>query len=325
MTDRQDRYFISRSVLWATLWLTILLLGAKVWMGWEFQSLALLAQSLHSEIATFSLLFSWLAVTSPDRPTGEEIYGHGKRETFLVLLFAVSFAVAWLGLAFFCLQQLAAIWNQAPLPFPVRANLPMLQFLGLFLVATLALALLDRIQARICRYPMLRFNAEQLFKDAGLMLLTLASAIGVWWGEPLFDSIAAAILLVLALEGFWRVLIWHFPLLVEQTAIAPEVLERTILKIDGVIKCYNIKSRGLIGRFVYISISLVLESGDRQLAPKVARKIEQVLRERYGPIQITCTIETDPDLNRQPSPSKKSRISANGEREAANSEQRTVK
>lgn len=312
MADRQDRYFISRSVLWATLWLTILLLGAKVWTGWEFQSLGLLAQSLHTDLAAFSLLFSWLAATSPDRPTGEEIYGHGKRETFLVLFFTVSFVVAWLGLAFFCLQQLAAIWNQASLPFPVRANLPLLQFSGLFLVATLGLALLDRIQARVCRYPILRFNAEQLFRDAGLMLLTLVSAIGVWWGEPLFDSIAAAILLVLALEGFWRVLIWHFPLLVEQTAIAPEVLERTILKIDGVTKCYNIKSRGLIGRFVYLSMSLILESGDRQLAPQVARKIEQVLRQRYGPIQITCTIETDPEVNPKPTPPKKSESQRTG-------------
>jgi divalent metal cation (Fe/Co/Zn/Cd) transporter len=259
----------------------------------EIHSLSLLSESLHTLIACFSLLFSWCAVTSPDRPTGHEIYGHGKRETCLVLFFAVAVVIAWMGLLFFCIQQLIAAWYQAELPFPVRANIRLLQFLGLLVATTLGLGLLNRVQARIRRYPILRFNANQLFKDAGLMVLTFGSLAGVWWGEPLFDLLTAAILLILAVEGFWQVLVWHFPLLVEPTAIAPEVLEQAIGKIDGVAHCYNVKSRGIIGRLVYISMHLILEPGDNKLAPQVARKIEQVLRDRYGPVQITCTIESD--------------------------------
>lgn len=195
------------------------------------------------------------------------------------------------GIVLFCLQQLLGAWQQA-LPFPVQVNIPLLQFLGAIVAATLGLGLLHRIQSRTCGYPILRFNATQLFKDAGLMALTVASLIGVWWsGEPLIDLLAAAILLILAVEGFWQVFVGYFPLIVEQTAIAPEVIERTIVEVEGVARCYNIKSRGIIGRLVYISMNLVLEPHNAKLAPQIARQIEQVLRDRYGPVQITCTIE----------------------------------
>ncbi|MDY7013450.1 MAG: cation transporter [Cyanobacteriota bacterium] len=292
MNDRRNHYFTSRLILWIALWLMVLLLGVKISIGGRIQSLGLLAAALHSIITCFSGLFGWLLTTSRDRPTGREIYGHGRRESFFALLAVVAVSISWLGLLFLCLRQLLGAWQQE-LPFSVRADIPLLQFLGAIVAVTLGLGLLNRIQSRLCHSPLLRFNANQLFKDAGLMALAIAGLVGVWGGEPLIDLLVAAILLILVVEGFWRVLAWHFPLLIEQTAISPEILERAIAGVEGVDRCYNIRSRGIVGRFVYISLHLVLASDCSTPAPKVARNIEQILRDRYGPVQLTCTIDND--------------------------------
>ncbi|MDY6781566.1 MAG: cation transporter [Cyanobacteriota bacterium] len=291
MNDRKNQYLTSRLILWVTLWLMVLLLGVKVSTGWKIQSLSLLSAALHSLITCLSLLFGWLTITRSDRPTGGEIHGHGRRESFFALFGVAAVSVSWLRLFFFCLQQLLGAWQQT-LPFSVQATLPRLQFLGAIVAATLGLGLAHRVQSRICGYPILRFNANQLFKDAGLTALSVVSLIGVWVGEPLIDLLGAAILLILAVEGFWQVFVGYFPLMVEQTAIAPEVIERAIVEVEGVARCYNIRSRGIIGRFVYISMNLSLEPDYSKLAPQIARQIEQVLRDRYGPLQITCTIES---------------------------------
>lgn len=293
MTDRQNHYLISRIIVWVTLWLMFLLFGVKVLTGWEMKSLSLLAESLHALIVCFSLLFSWLAIISSDRPTGREIYGHGKRETFLVFLLAIIVAFGCAGLLWLCALQLMAIARQADLPFPVRVTLPLLQLLGFLVVTTLGLGIFNRVQSRIRRYPMLRFNANQIFKETGLTALVIASLGGVWWGEPLFDVLMAMMLAILALDSFWQLISWHWPLLIEQTAIAPEVLEQLVKEVEGVAHCDNIRSRGLVGRFFYIDMHLILESGEKTLAPKVARQIEQAIRDRYGPVQITLAIENE--------------------------------
>jgi cation diffusion facilitator family transporter len=294
MNDRKNHYFSSRLILWVTLWLMVLLLGGKVATGWKVQSLSLLSAALHSLITGLSLLFGWLSVTSCDRATGREVHGHGRRESFFALLGVVAVSVSGLGLLSFCVRQVLGAW-QGVLPFSVQANILLLQFLAAIVAATLGLGLLHHIQSRRSGYPILHFNANQLFQDSGLMALTVASLVGVWAGEPLIDLLAAAVLLILAVERFWQVLVWYFPLMIEQTAIAPEVIEGAIAEVEGVVRCYRVRSRGIVGRFVYISLHLALEPGNSQLAPQIARQIEQVLRDRYGPVQLTCTIESRPE------------------------------
>jgi len=291
MTEKPNRYPTSRLILWIGFWLVLALLWVKIWTGWDVKSLSLLSSSLHTLIAGFSLLFGWLTVISRDRPTGEAIYGHSKRETVLVLLLAIGLGFACVWLSWLCVRQLIAIYDWENLLFPIRVTRPLMQLLGLLVAATLSLGLLHRVQGRILSHPILRFSANQLFKEAGFTALAAGSLAGVWWGEPLFDVLLAAILIVLAVDSFWDAIGWHFPLLVEQSAIAPEAIEQLVGEIEGVVRCNNIQAKGLVGRLVYISMNLRLDPKTREKTPQIARKIEKILRERYGPVQVTFAIE----------------------------------
>lgn len=293
MTEGNYRYRTGRLVLLATLWLTLFILSVKVSAGWATRSLSLLAESLHTLITCFSAILSLLALTRADRPIRHEVYGHGKRETALTLLLA-----AFLG--FFCLyllgmagQQLAAAWREGTLSFPVHVSLPLLQMLGVIILASIGLALVGIFQARAIRHPTLHFNARELLKDAGYTLLVLGGLLGVWWGLLWLDLVLAIILVILAVTSFWHVVNWQLPLLVEQTAIAPEVLTQIACQVSGVTHCYKIQSRGIVGRLVYIQMHLILHPEFNSVASIIAERIEGAIRERYGSVQMTFYLDED--------------------------------
>ncbi len=94
MAEAQGRRRASHQVLLASLWLALIILVVKVWIGWATQSLSLLAESLQTLVNGFSILLSAIAVTSR-YPASREVGGHGKVESVLALLLAalMGFAV----------------------------------------------------------------------------------------------------------------------------------------------------------------------------------------------------------------------------------------
>jgi|GEM_PF-1704090 len=83
--SQSDRSAIGQKILLGHLWLTIVGLAVRVWMGWATQSLSLLADSLHTLIDAVSATLSLMALSSPDRFNGRESWSHGPLETALIL------------------------------------------------------------------------------------------------------------------------------------------------------------------------------------------------------------------------------------------------
>lgn len=84
MADVPDRRN-SRRLLLISLWLTMLVLGVKVWIGWATQSFSLLSEALLTLINGISMLFSVIAITLRDQ-AGREVWGHTKLEAAIALL-----------------------------------------------------------------------------------------------------------------------------------------------------------------------------------------------------------------------------------------------
>ncbi|WP_017303495.1 cation diffusion facilitator family transporter [Spirulina subsalsa] len=293
MSEEPTPDLLTRLLLLATIWLMALLVWVKGAAGWEARSLTLLTESLYTLLVGFNGVLSFLAVTNPDHPTGQDIYGHGRRETAIALFLTGTLTLASAGLIWMFVQQVTAALQREVLPFPLQVNPPLLQLVGLSTLSTLALALFSLYHARRLKHPLLGYNATQLFKDASLGILVLLSLWGVWWGEPLFDLLAALILFIVLLDGFWHMICWQLPLMVEQVSIAPDVLAAIAQGVRGVSYCYRIRSRGIVGQFLYLQMHLVIEARYEPQAPLIARQIEEELRLRYGALQVTFYIETE--------------------------------
>lgn len=293
MTEGQNRYRGSRLVLFAILWLTLFVLSVKVSAGWATKSLSILAESLHTLMTSYSTLLSLLSLAAPNRPIGRDIYGHGKAETLVTLLFTAFLGFACLSLLAMSVQQLGSGPQGGILSLPVRVNLPLIQLLGVVAIVSFSIALLGFYKAKTLKSPALRFNARQLLKDVGLTILVLIGLIGVWWGVIWLDLLIAIILVILLVLSYWGVVSLQLPQLVQQTAIAPEVLAEIARQVGGVTHCYQIQSRGIVGRLVYVQMHLILHPEVKGFAPLIAERIEDAIRECFGPVQATFYIDDD--------------------------------
>ncbi len=80
---------------------------------------------------------------------------------------------------------------------------------------------------------------------------------------------------------------------VEQTAIAPDVLAAIAQNVDGVKRCDRVRSRGIVGQFVYLQMHLIIDHRYEPLTHEVVRELEAELRRRYGALQVTFYVESD--------------------------------
>jgi len=291
MAEAQGRRRASRQVLLASLWLALLILVVKVWIGWATQSLSLLAESLQTLVNGFSILLSTIAITSR-YPASREVGGHGKVESVLALLLAALMGFACLSLLVVSVQQLEAIAQEASW-LPVRVNSPLLQLLGVVVATNFCLACFQRYEAGLLENSALRFSAGHLFQDTWLMLPVLAGLVGVGRGYLWLDPVLAMLLVLAAICHCWRVFNWQLPSLMRQIAIAPEALAQTIHQVEGITHCYGIQSRGVVGRQVFVEMRLILHPECISIARSIAERVERAIRDRYGPVKVVIYIDSD--------------------------------
>ena len=295
--SEQNRYSRSRLVLGTTLWLTLFVLSVKVSAGWATRSLSLLAESIHTLIASFSTLLSLLALTAPDRPTGREVYGHGKREAVVTLVLVAFLGFVGLDLLKMSGQQLLSLILTGRLPFSVNVSLPLIQLLGVITITTLGLFLLGVYQARTDDSPTLRFNTKLLLRDVALMVLVVGGLIGARLELVCLDVVLAIALVILATICCWQVIRYQLPLLIQQTAIAPEIIAQIAHSVGGVTHCYKIQSRGIVGRLVFIQMHIILHPEFSSVTSLIVERIENAIREQYGPVQVTFFLDEIANLN----------------------------
>ncbi|NEP14879.1 MAG: cation transporter [Symploca sp. SIO2C1] len=278
-------------ILFTALSLTFLVLSVKVFAAWTTRSLSLMAESLHTLLATFSALLGLLTMTAQNFPIRESVYSHGKRETFLTLLLTAFLSIAGVKLLETATQQWKFAVEGESLIFPVRVSLPLIQLLGILVATSLGLLLLCMWGARVLRNSILRIHALQQLKDAGLTVLVVVALVGVWWDLVWLDVSLAVVLVLLTAVNFWQIVNWHLPLLVQQTAIAPEMLAKIASQVRGVTHCYRIQSQGIVGRLVYIQMHIVIHPEFAEAIADIAERIEEDIQMHYGPIQVTFYIE----------------------------------
>ncbi|NDJ19859.1 cation diffusion facilitator family transporter [Myxacorys almedinensis] len=287
---------VSRQVLLVTLWLTLLMLAVKVGAGWSTRSLSLLAESLHTMIDGFSAVLSVIALSSSNRPAGREIWGHGRLEAALALLLVGFLGFACLSLLGLAINQLMAAPNLILMPL-VRMRFSLIIVLAVVFLASLGLAYVQRRLAKSLDSSLLRLSANQILRDAWVTLLVLMGLVGIWRGYYWLDPLMTIALVVMAATSCWRVLSWQLPLLVRQMAIAPEAIAQLVRQVQGVTHCYQIQSRGIVGRQVFVEMRLTIHPEFLAMSPWISEQIEGLIRECYGPVQVLIHVD---DTNADP-------------------------
>jgi cation diffusion facilitator family transporter len=293
MVETNERYRVSQQVLLATLWWILLVLAVKVWVGWGTGALSILAEALHTAIDSVSTLLSLIAISSPNRSAnGREIWGHSRLETSLALLLVALLGFGCFSLAGIALQQLVMTPTLTALP-KVRLTVPLIQIITLVCVVSFGLAWIERRFGRRYSSPTLTINANHLLKDAWLTIVLLLGTVGIYNGYRWLDPLLTLVFVFTAGLSCWRLLNWQMPFLVRQVAIAPEAIAQIVRQVDGVTHCFEIQSRGVVGRQVFVEMRLVLHPEFLNAQDWISQQIEGAIRERYGPVQVMVQVDND--------------------------------
>ncbi|MGD1852955.1 MAG: cation diffusion facilitator family transporter [Leptolyngbyaceae cyanobacterium] len=286
---RQTCYRLLLMMLWANL----VILTIEVTAGWASQSVCLLAESLHTVIDVFSTALSLTAVASPQRPLGREIWGHGRGEVGGALILAAILGFFGISILMVALGQFEAALQGAPSPFPAEVTVALMQLMAAMVAIALTLALLVSYQGRYLPSMAVKLTPQHVLRDGWLSMAMLLGLVGMWRGYLWLDPLVAIALIVLTLHSFWHVLNTQLPMLLRPTAIAPEAIAQVVTTVEGVTRCNRIRSRGMVGRQVWIELYLAVHPEFLTMARTIGERVESALRQHYGPVNAQIWVEQD--------------------------------
>jgi divalent metal cation (Fe/Co/Zn/Cd) transporter len=105
------------------------------------------------------------------------------------------------------------------------------------------------------------------------------------------DLILAFPVAILVFRSGWDVLRSNLPWLIDEMAIAPEVIHQIVMEVPGVINCHDIASRGVVGKQVFIEMHSIVDAEDVETAHQIAEAIENALEKRFSPVRVSVHIE----------------------------------
>jgi cation diffusion facilitator family transporter len=287
-----DRTVICQKILLIHLWLTILGLAVRVWIGWATQSLSLLADSLHTLIDALSATLSLIALTSPYRFNGRESWSHGPLETGLILGLISILGFGSLSLGSIAVHQLTLTPILAMMP-PITITSAMIQVMTFVVIAQSSIAFFQYRIGRRLSSVALKVHALHFLQDVWLNVVLLMSLVLVLLGYRWLDSILTLVMVVAVGFSSWKLIRRQMPTLIRQVAIAPEAIMQMVRQVQGVISCEGVKSRGVVGRQVWVEMTIVLHPEFMSSQNWVNQQIEALIRDRYGPVQVMIQVAGD--------------------------------
>ncbi|MGB8686080.1 MAG: cation diffusion facilitator family transporter [Microcoleus sp.] len=282
-----------RKVLIITLLLNLLVMVIKAVVGWLTGSLSLLADALHSVTDSanniLGLVTNHYANPQPDR---DHPYGHHKFDAIGALGIAV-----FLGIA--CFEILSgAVERLLKGGTVVKISANELWILLIVLGINIFVTFYERRAGKRLGSAILVADAQHTMSDVWVTIMVIAGLIGVWQGEvlniPQLQSLDVFLSFPVALLVFhsgWKVLTENLPWLVDEMAIAPEIIHALAIDVPGVVNCHSIASRGVVGRQVFIDMHLIVDAADVETAHRITEEVEAHLEERFSPVRILIHVE----------------------------------
>lgn len=289
VTETRGRKWASHRILLVGLWITLMVLAVKVWVGWATRSLGLAASALHSLVTSFSLLLSLLALSAPCAPKREP-WGHTRLESGLTLILVGFLGAAYCFLVGVAVQHVGFL--SVADAVPLQLNSSVFQLLAGITVISLMLGIVGKYQAIALENSMLRFSFSQALQDTGVMVVVVAGLSGVALGVGWLDLAVAVMALLVMSFNLWRIVNWQLPSMVRQVAIAPEAIAKTARRVEGVLHCYNIHTRGMVGRMIFVEMRLLLHPECESVAPAIVQRLERLLVQQYGPAKVLIQVDT---------------------------------
>lgn len=262
-------------------------LAAKLLVGFTTGSLAVLGDAIHSLTDVANNVVAWFVIRISAKPADREHpYGHRKFEVLAVFVLATLLAVLAFELAMQALRR--------DVVEPAIHSWGLALMLGV-LTVNIALAAWQRYWAVRLDSSILLADANHTFADVLTTVVVIVgwqlSARGFPWLDTVCALGVAALVLYLAFCLFKRVV----PVLIDQMAIAPEILTAAVKAIPGVCEVCRVRSRWVGSDCAVDVVVTVAPTMSTIESHRIADEIESVLEAEFGVQDITIHVEPSDD------------------------------
>ncbi|MGD2136449.1 MAG: cation diffusion facilitator family transporter [Gemmatimonadales bacterium] len=282
----RDRNVRVQRVLIGLLVANLAVVGAKFVIAWRTGSLGVLGDAVHSSVDAMNnvlaLAVIWVAAREPDE---DHPYGHEKFETLGALAIVVFLSITGFELVKGAVGRLAS----GGVALDVGA-LELSLLVGTLAVNT-GVAVYESRRGRALNSELLLADAAHtradVFITVGVLVGVLAAREGYWYVDPIMALIVAVAIVVIA----YGIVARSVPVLVDEHAEPADAIQVAAESVDGVIRAYDIRSRGAHHRrFAEVTIA-VRRDQTVDGAHRIADAVELRLRRELQLHEIVVHVE----------------------------------
>ena len=233
-----DRYAQVVRVLYRVLFLNLAVAIVKIALGYMTGAVSILSDGFHSLTDSASNVVALVGVSIARRPPDENHpYGHRKYETiasFSILIFLVVVLV----------QVLTAAYDRVVNGGTPRIFPEGIAVMTITLITNLFVVAYEMRAAKRLNSEVLRADAKHTRSDVLTSGAVLGALIGVWWGYPLLDPLAAVVVAVFIGHAGWEIVQEASRILSDEIVIAEDEVRAVISSVPEALGCHRIRTRG---------------------------------------------------------------------------------
>ena len=233
-----DRYSEVTRVLYRVLFLNLAVAVAKIVLGYATGAVSIVSDGFHSLTDTASNVVALVGVSVARRPPdAKHPYGHRKYET-----------MASLGILVFLVVVLVEVLTAAADRF-VNGGSPRvfpegIALMTITLIVNVWVVAYELREGRRLKSEVLRADAKHTRSDVLTTGAVLGALMGVWWGYPLLDPMAALLVAGFIGHACWGIAQEASRILADEIVLPESQVRAVVQSVPEVLGCEKIRTRG---------------------------------------------------------------------------------
>ena len=233
-----DRYTEVSRVLTRVLYINLAVAAAKIGLGYATGAVSIVSDGFHSLTDSASNVVALIGVSVARRPPDHNHpYGHRKYETMASLGILVFLIVVMVEVLRSAVGRLLS--GGTPRVFPEGIAL-----MTVTLIVNVLVVAYERRAAHRLQSELLMADAKHTHSDVLTSCAVLGALIGVWWGYPILDPLAALLVAGFIGHAGWSIAQDASRILSDEIVIAEDDVREVVQSVPEVLGCHQIRTRG---------------------------------------------------------------------------------
>jgi len=233
-----DRYTDVTRVLTRVLYANLAVALAKIVLGYSTGAVSIISDGFHSLTDSASNVVALVGVSVARRPPDRNHpYGHRKYETMASLGILVFLIIVMVEVLRAAVGRLLS--GGVARVFPEGIGL-----MAVTLVVNILVVSYEQRAGRRLRSEVLLADAKHTRSDVMTSAAVLGALIGVWFGVPMLDPLAALLVAVFIGHACWEIAQQASRILSDEIVIAEGDVRAVVQSVPEVLGCEKIRTRG---------------------------------------------------------------------------------